>query len=185
MFRHQPSAAFSTSNPPPRDEWLLNSLSEHQKTIAEGEKKAHSLYQNYINHVRLAFGITLTFFISLFIAGGALLAGGIYLVLNQSAGTYLRIFNTGVFLCGIILLVALIIKNPTHVIMSHLSRMVEVDVIYTGFLRQIHQTDIAFLKLLSLCDHPTEDELAALSKRMQTTINDTVNLLGLTLNELE
>jgi hypothetical protein len=148
------------------------------------EEKAHSLYGHYVQQVRLAYSFTLAFFIAFFIVGGALLGVGIFLVILHSESTFLRLFDIAIFLCGIAILLMLIVKNPTHHVMQYLSRMVEVDVIYTGFLRQIQQTDIAFLKQLSLVDHPTEEELAAVSKRMQSIINDSVNLLGLTLNDL-
>jgi hypothetical protein len=164
---------------------LKEILKMHDERIVEANRNAARVYRSYTKQMRLAYAITIiSYIVSGLFAFGMVIVGILLSTSAQSSiSTFLKIFSISLFMAGLILVLILLSKNPLRLVRNSTMEMIKVEMILTGYMRQIFQIDAKFQNVFKNMN--TIEELDTLSAQIQSAIDQAINSLTLLLNDFD
>jgi HEAT repeat protein len=134
-----------------------NLMSQHSEFLKQSEEHVQGLFENSIQDAHTGFSRTLLMDQCVFYVGLGLIGVSAALLLihqGQLTADWVGTGTTGVL--GV--LYTLLLAKPREQVESSVDHLMQLKVIFLGFLRQLHQTDSAYIRrLLDDKSVPAED----------------------------
>ena len=157
-------------------------LISHERNIQDANVRSVRLYHSFSVQSQAAFwGTTILFGIVAITAIGLILAG-LYLAFDDKSGTFKHFFSIGISILGVLLLLILLFTNPIRLARKSVTDTVKINLIFTGYTRQIYQIDTAFKRLITRTSF-TSEEVQQLSEQNQTLLEKALDTLSSALDD--
>jgi len=167
------------------EETLKSIYKAHSQRIAEINQNALKQYQLYISQTKTAYRVTMMSYLVFVIVAIALITVSTIIVFRPGTTVFSMLLSAGFFIAGVILILILMGKNPLRVVRRSTMEMNNVNVVFTGFMHQLHQIDSCFLKILKATDDSGLEDIPAISESLQSAIEKSVDAFTLMMNDLE
>jgi hypothetical protein len=159
---------------------ISKNLEEH---IGQAEKRTELLYANYLRQAKFSNLITNSFFILCSITALILIGFGLYFAFQTNASQF-HLLSIGMLGGGILLFLILIFRNPQKRASRSLTELIKIEVIFTGYMRQIYLIDAQSRQLLSSTGYSDVNTLNSLAEQIQNTVDQTVDSFAASLEEI-
>jgi len=178
-----------TPDPQSRSEIIEEALKEISKThaqrVTEANQSALKQYHLYTSQNKLAYAITIGSYIVFIVVSIALIVISVVMGFQPGTSPFSMALSVGFFIAGIILILILMGKNPLRLVRHSMMEMIKVNVVFTGFMRQLYQIDSGFQKMLKTVDSSGVAEIKAISTQLHTIIEKSIDAFTLLMNDFE
>jgi len=161
-------------------------LNKYTELLDNADKQIMGQFDRLMKNARLAFGISMAMHSLTFAIGIALISTSIYLILKQpgngSTGYWASILGPGVG-GGIVTLMTLFYKDPLRHIGYSVNRLVKVNVVFLGYVRQINQIDATFKQMFLTTTDFGANQMEKTVGQIQESVNQTLERVQTYLTE--
>lgn len=161
-------------------------LNKYTELLDNADKQIMRQFDRLMKNARLAFGISMVMHGVTFAVGIALILTSIYLILDPPAnGTdsyWVRVLGPGVG-GGIVTLLTLFYKDPLRQIGHSVNRLVKVNVVFLGYVRQINQIDATFKQMFLTTTDFGANQMEKTVGQIQESVDQTLERVQAYLTE--
>ena len=153
-------------------------IKDYIKTMARAERKVRLLFESSIEEARKGFKLATLMDLSVFAVGLLLIVlSGIAALLGQT-GAFSAWAGAagGIGVLGV--LYGILIGNPRRQIPQAVNQLMEIKVIFLGYLRQLHQSDQAYTRHLFESKEVSTRELGEFKTLISSSMSETIELLN-------
>lgn len=122
-------------------------LDKYTELLKEADKDIRNNFSQLMTRAHEAFSLSMTMHRVIFALGLVMLAGSFYVALSSGFGIFEKYVGVGGVTGSIVTLLALFYKQPLSNIQKSITALVDVNVIFLGYVRQINQIDATFKQL--------------------------------------
>jgi len=122
-------------------------LKAYSDILKSADDQIMAQFEGLIKQARLAFSMTMWMHGMIFGLGVIVLSISLYVSMAQSFETFERFVGIGTAAGSLSLLLALFYRDPLKNIQQSVSNLLKVNVVFTGYMRQINQIDASFKQL--------------------------------------
>jgi hypothetical protein len=152
-------------------------------SLQETNQRSLQYFQDTIQHTFYAFYASIILYVLTYVTTlGALIAG---LVLILDPNTNRLLWATGCLIGGGGLLVLLINRDPIRSSRHFVNNLARLNIVFTGFIRQIHQVDATFRGIFLSTDEYTIDDMELMLARVHESVEDALDNINQVLEDLE
>jgi len=161
----------------------LESYAEQLQTV---DSLASDIIKRTIGQAIFTYWTSLLLYILTQILPIALIATGIYLIIYWPK--YIpNPFALSIFciVSGIIILIAVLSRSPLKNVKNLMINAMKLNIVYSGYTRQIHQVDVAFKEVFSHGKNLDPTELEEMMKYLQDAIDEATTAISEVASDLE
>jgi hypothetical protein len=148
-------------------------LDKYTTLLHEADQQIMGQFNSLMRNARFAFRVSMTMHIITFSMGVLLILTSIYLSYNN--GQLPQILAPGIG-GGLVTLLTLFYKDPIRYIGQAVNRLVKVNIVFLGYVRQINQIDATFKQMfISSTDFGTaqmDKTVAKIQEAVQQTLDE-------------
>jgi HEAT repeat protein len=122
-------------------------LDTYTKLLGDADKQIMTQFDLLMSRARYAFSMSMVMHAVIFSVGVLMLGVGLYFALYGGFETFQRYIGAGAAATSLGTLLALFYRDPLKNIRQSVTRLMQVNVIFLGYMRQINQTDATFKQL--------------------------------------
>lgn len=150
-------------------------LQTYTTLLGDADKQIMRQFHTLMRNARLAFRVSMWMHGLTFAIGLLLLLASLYLAIRPPAGEFdlARTFGLGAG-GGIVTLLTLFYKDPLKNIGHSVNRLVKVNVVFLGYVRQINQIDATFKHMFLSPTGFGTDQMKSTVEQIQTSVSKTL-----------
>jgi hypothetical protein len=122
-------------------------LDRYTELLGNADKQIMVYFERIMGQASFAFKMSMGMHGSIFLLGVGILVVGLYFALAAGFDTYVRFIGAGAAASSMGVLLAMFYRDPLKNIRESLTGLVQVNIIFLGYIRQINQTDATFKQL--------------------------------------
>jgi HEAT repeat protein len=122
-------------------------LKAYSDILKSADDQIMTQFERLIKQARLAFSMTMWMHGVIFGLGVIVLSLSLYVAMAQGFETFERFIGIGTAAGSLTMLLALFYRDPLKNIHQSVSNLLKVNVVFTGYMRQINQIDASFKQL--------------------------------------
>jgi len=148
-------------------------MEEYRDTQQKSDARVRDLFESSIKEARSGFRIAAVMDVIVFAAGILLILASAALALRNTGdlSTWAGIGVTGG--AGVLgILYSLLVAKPRQRVRETVDHLMQLKIVFLGYLRQLHQADQAYTRRLLEDDPLSTEEVAAFSDIIEETIHD-------------
>jgi hypothetical protein len=154
-------------------------MTQFKEVLKNADRSIEGLVESMKTEARKGFWWALSMDTTIFAVGTGLLVASavLALVTNKSLTDWIALGGTGATGIGGVLY-GLLVGKPRQQVTQEVDHLVAIQVVIHGYLRQLYETDQAFIRLI-LDDAPVTDiQLGQFAARIQAALDAAVNAVG-------
>jgi HEAT repeat protein len=122
-------------------------LKAYSDILKSADNQIMTQFEGLIKQARLAFSMSMWMHGVIFGVGVIVLSISLYVAMAQGFETFERFIGIGTAAGSLTMLLALFYRDPLKNIHQSVSNLLKVNVVFTGYMRQINQIDASFKQL--------------------------------------
>ena len=154
----------------------LRSAEAYYQNLQLSNQKSLQYFQDVIKHIYIAFASSILLYGLTYLLALAALIVGLVTILNSESEN--QVWAAVSIFVGIVILLFLIRKDPLRNTFDLINNLARFNVIFTGYMRQIHQVDATFREMFLSADEITLEDLETVLSRIQLTIDNALDSMN-------
>lgn len=174
----------------------MSTLDSYSQQLAKVDEQVTNLVQRTVVQTTVSYWITFTLYVLSAIIAVGLIGAGLYFILVGNANPSTSLSNPQVnwgtvglvtITGGLIILLVLLIRNPLKNVRFLMSNMIKMNVVFSGYIRQVHQIDLVFKNLFVQAGDisPTQLQLDEVFKYLQDAREEAMDAISEALSQMD
>ncbi len=155
----------------------LEVLKQTQKRVESFDEQAVSIFESTVTEAKKGFLISLWMSGTIFVIGLALLIASMYLMFQPNSATIQQLFGAGGAIAGLGSILAMFYKGPVERIERSVTNLVQIEVVFLGYIRQITQITAMFERRYLSDEEFSLEELQVLLLDTERCLKETMPLI--------
>jgi hypothetical protein len=160
----------------------VRALESYTQQLQDVDQQAADIVKQTINQATWTYWSTFTLYALSHIMPLSLIGCGLYFSIFRQGDISISIFC---IVSGIIVLLVISSRNPLKNVRNLMLNAMKLNIVYSGYTRQIHQIDVAFKELLSNTGGIDPLKLEEMLKYLQDAIDEATNAISEVANDIE
>jgi hypothetical protein len=173
----------------------MSTLDSYSQQLADVDRQVTRLVQRTVSQTTVSYWVTFVLYVMSFVIAIGLVGFGLYFTFLQKQNNMIDEaslnavdFSIAGILCiagGLITILVILNRNPLKNMRYLMSNMIKLNVVFSGYIRQIHQVDLVFKNLFVNKGDIATDELEEMFGYLQDAVDEAMSAISQTLNEIE
>lgn len=146
-------------------------LDKYTELLGAADTQVMGQFNRLMIQAHGAFWMSMSMHSIVFLIGVGALIGGLSVALSEGFGTFERFVGVGTAIGSLGTLVAIFYKNPLDNIRASVTDLVQVNVIFLGYVRQINQIDATFKQMFLAGSGFGVDEMKHTVEQIQESVS--------------
>jgi hypothetical protein len=160
----------------------VRALESYTQQLQDVDEQAGDIVKRTINQATWTYWSAFTLYALNHILPLSLIGCGLYFSIYRPDNISLAIFC---IVSGIIALIVVSSRNPLKNVRNLMLNAMKLNIVYSGYTRQIHQIDVAFKELFSNSNEIDPLKLEEMLKYLQDAIDEATNAISEVANDIE
>ncbi len=155
----------------------------YYRSLQEANQDTLKHFQSTLHNSSIAYIVSITTFaLTYLVAIVSIIIGFVFLFIRPNNN---QLWAGGCVAGGIILLIIMINRDPIQKAYTFINNLTRLNVVYTGFIRQIHQVDAAFGGMFLYAEGFDMDKVEEMLLRSQGAVNSTLESINQIMDEVD
>lgn len=173
-------------NSHPRSAFLqfekLRATEAYFQSLQGANERSLQYFRETIYHTSFAFLSSIILYALTYLISLSAIVVGLILLFDETNRR--EFWAGGCIMGGIILLIIMINRDPIRNSYHLINNLARLNIVFTGYVRQIHQIDATFRGMYMDIDHFELDQMEAVSLRIQEAMENALEGVNRTLEDL-
>jgi hypothetical protein len=158
-------------------------METYTRLLGDADEKIMDQFRALMSQARRAFQVSMWMHGSIFFLGAVVLAVSLWMLVGQGSEVFERFIGAGGAVGSLGTLLLLFYKDPVKNISHSVTNLVKVNVVFSGYVRQINQIDATFKQLFLAAAGFGLSEMKETVELIQTSVKETMEEVKAYLSE--
>ncbi|MBN1936229.1 MAG: HEAT repeat domain-containing protein [Anaerolineae bacterium] len=149
-------------------------METYTQLLGSADQNIMQQFNNLMNRAHQAFSMAMWMHGIIFGVGVLILVASMYVALSQNFETFERYVGVGGAVSSVGVLLLLFYRNPLNNIRKSMTDLMQVNVVFLGYVRQINQIDATFKQLFLSAAGFDTDQMDKTVRRIQGAVKGTM-----------
>ena len=149
-------------------------LDKYTGLLKDADENIMGQYNSLMERAQKAFSMSMWMHTIIFSVGVLILVASLYVALSEGFGTFERYAGIGAAGAGLGTLLLMFYKGPQESIKKSVTSLVEVNVVFLGFVRHINQIDATFKQMFLAFRRFGVEQMRQTVEQIQNSANKTM-----------
>lgn len=164
----------------------VRALESYAQQLQDVDQQAADIVTQTINQAKWTYWSAFGLHVLAHIPPLALIGSGLYFILSEPKNiTNIQQLSIFCIVSGIIVLIIILSRNPLKAVQNLMLNAMKLNIVYSGYTRQIHQVDVVFKELCSRSNEIDSVKLEEILKYLQDAIDEATNAISEVADNIE